>query len=188
MRSRNLPGLVLIAALSACQQAPTLPVLFAVPPATLISDAGTPVGLEDLRGKVAIYDFVFTHCAATCPMQTRAMQALTRQLNSPDLRFVTISVDPTRDTPEVMARYARQFRTDDRWLFLTGDRDRILELSVKGFKLAAEAPPEGSEAFLHSTRFVVVDGNGMIRGYYDSASSREMGRLVRDVRSLLSKT
>lgn len=187
MRSRNFLSVALIA-LAACQQAPSLPVLFAVPAVTLISDAGTPVGLAELRGKVAIYDFVFTHCAATCPMQTRAMQALTRQLNSPHLRFVSISVDPTRDTPEVLAAYAKQFRTDDRWLFLTGDRDRILELSVKGFKLAAETPPAGSEAFLHSTKFVVVDANGMIRGYYDSASSREMGRLVRDVRALLSKS
>ncbi|MGZ5455354.1 MAG: SCO family protein [Thermoanaerobaculia bacterium] len=70
------------------------------------------------------------------------MRALTPMVDKDaPVRFVSISVDPARDTPAVLSQYAARVRNDPRWTFLTGDRDAIVDLSVKGFKLSAGAPP-----------------------------------------------
>lgn len=173
--------------LGGCRESVALPLLFPVPATTLTTETGQPLNLRELRGKVAIYDFIFTNCAASCPVMAASMRTLTREIDSPDVRFVSISVDPARDTPPVLSRYAAAVRNDDRWIFLTGEREQILDLSIKSFKLAAGEPEPipGAEAVLHSQRFVVVDREGMIRGYYDGASPDEMKKLARDVRALL---
>ncbi len=161
--------MLLLAAL-ACSPAPELPKLFAVPDANLVDEGGRPVSLGTLKGSVVVYDFIFTSCTGVCPIMTNNMRALTAKVaKDAPVRFVSISVDPARDTPQVLAAYAKRVRNDDRWTFLTGDRDAIVRLSVDGFKLAAGDPVPGGEALLHSSRFVVVDKEGMIRGYYDAA-------------------
>ena len=111
---------------------------FPIPDAQLVSEANKPVRMSEMKGNVVVYDFIFTHCAGTCPMMTATMQKLTKKIpkQSP-VRFVSISVDPIRDTPEVLRGYAMYARNDPRWMFLTGDRKTIVDLSVKGFKLAA---------------------------------------------------
>jgi cytochrome oxidase Cu insertion factor (SCO1/SenC/PrrC family) len=173
---------------AACRQAQPLPVLFAVPAATLTTDAGKPLHLRDLNNHVTVYDFIFTRCAATCPVMTRSMQSLTRELPDQRVRFVSISVDPAHDSPERLRRYAAGVRSDGRWVFLTGDREQIVNLSVKGFKLAAGDPGPKAEPILHSSKFVVADQQGMIRGYYDGTSAEDLKRLARDVRSLLRRS
>lgn len=181
--------LVLLMALlvaTSCGESAALPSLYPVPAATLTTHHGESLNLDGLKGKVAVYDFIFTNCAATCPLMTGSMRSLTGKLDSPRLQFVSITVDPARDTPAALREYAQRVEADERWIFLTGDRDAIVDLSVKGFKLAAGDPGgAGYEAVLHSTRFVVADATGMIRGYYDGTSAEEVKRLVRDVRALL---
>jgi cytochrome oxidase Cu insertion factor (SCO1/SenC/PrrC family) len=170
---------------SSCREGAALPVLYPVPAATLTTHTGESLNLDRVKGRVAVYDFIFTHCAATCPVMTASMSSLTKTLESPRLQFISITVDPARDTPAALRQYAQGVRSDARWIFLTGERDAIVDLSVKGFKLAAADPGAGAEAILHSTRFVVADASGMIRGYYDGTSSADMKRLARDVRALL---
>jgi len=87
----------------------------------------------------------------------------------PGLRFVSFGVDPEHDTPEVLAEYGRKLGADPaRWAFLHGERPVIRALIKDGFKLAIEdGAPDSVEPILHSTRFVLVDGEGTIRGYYD---------------------
>ena len=156
-------------ALFACSPRPELPKLFPVPNASLIDETGKPVQLDSMKGSVTVYDFIFTSCAATCPIMTNNMRALTPRVEKDaPVRFVSISVDPARDTPQVLSDYARRVRNDPRWTFLTGDRQTIIDLSVKGFKLAAGDPAPGGEALLHSSRFAVADKHGVIRAYYDA--------------------
>lgn len=164
-----------------------LPRLFPVPAKQLVNDAGQPMSLSSLNGKVAIYDFIFTRCGGTCPLVTRHMQSLIADLpKSDDLRFVSVSVDPTNDTPAVLRSYAAKVRHDDRWMFLTGDPAEIRDLSVNGFKLAAgEATASTTEPILHSTKFVLVDKNGVVRNYYDSSDRASLKRLVDDAEDLL---
>ena len=106
-----------------------------------------------------------------------------------DLRLVSFSVDPDWDTPKVLVEYAHTFGADrSRWLFLTGDKKQVYHLASDGFHLAAvEADPAKEMPILHSTKLVLVDRGGAIRGYYDSSDPDEMQKLIRDVRQVLAE-
>ena len=158
---------LLFLALFACRSESDLPKLFAVPNATLVDENGKRVNLDSMKGSVIVYDFIFTNCAGTCPIMTMNMRALTKKVpKDAPVKFVSISVDPARDTPPVLREYARKVRNDDRWIFLTGDRSAIVKLSVEGFKLAAGDPQPGGDPLLHSNKFAVADRSGVIREYY----------------------
>jgi protein SCO1 len=164
--------------------AAALPVLGRVPEFRLVGHDGRGVGLADLAGAPWIADFVFTHCVASCPMLSARMARLDRSLPAA-VKLVSFSVDPARDTPAVLARYARSFAASPRWLFLTGGAGEVRRLSRQGFKLALE-PGLGAapEAILHSNRFVLVDAAGAIRATYDALDPRALRHLEEDARAL----
>ncbi len=166
------------------------PVLGRVPEFALVNRDGRAVRRADLAGAPWIADFIFTRCPASCPMMTTRLARLDRELPR-DLgaRLVSISVDPEHDTPEVLQRYAASFKAPERWLFLTGDGPQIYRLSKEGFKLGVDPAPQASgletaEPILHSTRFVLVDGEGRIRGYYDAFDEEAMKGLGRDLAAI----
>jgi cytochrome oxidase Cu insertion factor (SCO1/SenC/PrrC family) len=172
----------------ACQPALDLPKLFPVPATTLVNERGETVSLDAMKGSVTVYDFIFTNCAGTCPIMTNNMRALTPLVDrDAPVRFVSISVDPARDTPAVLSRYAARVRNDPRWTFLTGDRDEIVNLSVKGFKLTAGDPMPGGEPLLHSSKFAVADKQGVIRGYYDAMDGTVPEQVARVVEQLVAE-
>ena len=173
---------------AACQHRIELPRLFPVPNAALVDENNRPVQLDSLKGSVTVYDFIFTNCSGICPIMSRNMADLTKRIpKDAPVRFVSISVDPVRDTPEALKAYAKRFRNDDRWIFLTGDRDAIVKLSVEGFKLAAGDPQPGGEALLHSSKFAVADKNGVIREYYGGTDGDAPQRVAETVKVLLSE-
>ena len=188
MRARKLLLVISVVLAGACQRKHELPKLFAVPDAKLVDEAGKSVSLATMKGSVTVYDFIFTSCAGTCPIMTNNMRALTPKIakDSP-VRVVSISVDPTRDTPAVLAEYAKRVRNDPRWTFLTGKREDIVKLSVEGFKLAAGDPSPGGEALLHSSKFAVADKEGVIRGYYDAADGTVPEQVAKVVGQLLDE-
>jgi protein SCO1/2 len=161
-----------------------------VPAFSLTNRDGRTVRLQDLHGKPWIADFIFTTCPASCPMMTARMAKLDRELPEDlDVRLVSFSVDPEHDTPQVLQRYARSYQAPDRWLFLTGSKDEMYRLSRQGFKLGVDIPQPtpgapAPEPILHSTRFVLVDGQGRIRGYYDGFDEESMKKLVRDLEAV----
>ena len=155
---------------------------------SLIERSGKKIGLADLRGKVWIADFIYTHCPDTCPMQTADMAKLQdRWAKESELKLVSFSVDPERDTPTVLSEYAKRFKADsNRWLFLTGTKREITHLIEDGFHLLASSAPHGNHGLiLHSSRFVLIDGQGQVRGHYDNRDPKAMGRLEDDVTRLL---
>ena len=155
-----------------------------LPDFSLTNQHGGALSLADLGGKVWVADFIFTSCVTICPPMTDEMTRLQDEFAiESDLRFVSFSVDPERDTPAVLARYADRYGVDSsRWSFLTGEKALIYELAHDGFSLAAGY--QGSE-ILHSTRFVLVDRQGKVRGYYDSRSKANLQHLRRDIKTLL---
>lgn len=178
--------LLLVAIVVACRKEPELPALFPVPNASLVDDKGQPVSLDSMKGSVTVYDFIFTNCSGTCPIMSVSMRELTKKVpKDAPVKFVSISVDPARDTPEALRKYAERFRTDSRWIFLTGDRDSIVDLSVKGFKLAAGDPVPGGEPLLHSSKFAVADKEGVIREYYGGTDGDAPDHVAKTVRRLL---
>jgi len=163
------------------------PVLGQVPDFALTNRDGRQIHRADLAGRPWIADFIFTRCAASCPMMSLRLARLNRDLPpGMPVRLVSFTVDPDYDTQEVLERYAKSFAAPDRWLFLTGGREELHRLSVEGFKLAVDSSGGGKdEPILHSTRFVLVDGEGRIRGYYEAFDEPSMKKLRRELESLL---
>ncbi len=169
------------------------PVLGEVPPFSLVNRDGRTVTRNDLAGAPWIADFVFTRCAASCPMMTDRMAKLAKNLDlgqaGARLHLVSFTVDPGHDTPAVLAAYADRYKAPPDWLFLTGQEEAIHRLSRDGFKLAV-APAGGPdsanppEPILHSTRLVLIDPQGRIRGYYDGFDPESVEALERDLRTL----
>lgn len=167
-----------------------MPVMFALPDFSLTERNGETVTLASLAGKVWIADFIFTNCPGPCPLMTSKMAQLQSDLTAPDIHFVTITVDPANDTPEKLKQYARGYQADPRrWWFLTGDVEKIYDLSVKGFRLAAQTQtaPSADHPILHSTRFVLVDREGRIRGYYEGTDTEALKKLRNDASKLLKE-
>jgi len=159
-----------------------LPVLTQLPDFRLVERSGQKLGLSDLKGKVWIADFIFTRCPGPCPRMSSRMASLERDLRSEaGLRLVSISVDPEFDTREVLAKYAAQYHADEgRWFFLTGDKTAIHHLAKSGFLVGGV-----DDVTLHTTRFVLVDRQGRVRGYYSSSDEEDLRKLGNDARALL---
>ena len=156
-----------------------------LPDFSLTDQRGTPFALSDLQDKVWVADFIFTSCGTICPPMTIEMARLQDEFVAEDVHFVSFSVDPERDTPEVLTRYADYYGADNnRWSFLTGQKEAIYQLAHDAFNLAAGH--RGSE-ILHSTRFVLVDQNQQLRGYYESRSPGSLQQLRKDIKTLLKK-
>lgn len=142
----------------------------------------------DLSGRVWIVDFIWTRCKGPCFWMSGNMAKLQRALPETVL-LVSVSVDPVRDDVPSLKAYARHFLAKEgRWFFLTGDKASVYTLIEKGFKLSASEDPAAplSERFVHSTKFVLVDGDGQIRGYYDGEDPGHLKRLRRDAVRLAS--
>ncbi|MEX2299908.1 MAG: SCO family protein [Bryobacterales bacterium] len=174
---------------SALSQGPELAEFGALPEFELVERDGSTVTLADLRGKVWVADFVFTHCAGPCPLLSSKMSRLQEAVaDLEDVRLVSFSVDPERDTPEALAEYSNRYGADaERWLFLTGRKEPLYQLIGKGFHLAVDDGGPGSGLITHSTRFVLVDRQGQIRGYYDGAEPGTVDEIVPDIQRLLSR-
>jgi protein SCO1/2 len=184
-----LLGAVVFVALRG-RPADELPRHFGLPEFALVERSGKPATLSALRGRPWIADFIFTRCAGVCPAMTARMSALSKRLADVPVRFVSISVDPVHDTPEVLKRYADGVSAPADWWFVTGPVADVHRLSTAGFKLAAMEASPGETfddgPFLHSSKFVLVDASGTIRGYYDSTDEAAMRALEADARRLAS--
>jgi protein SCO1/2 len=156
-----------------------------VPRFELVNEKGEPFGSAQLAGKIWIADFVFTTCPGPCPIISTRMGELQKPLEKSDIRLVSFSVDPEKDTPEVLRHYAEKLKAQpDRWDFLTGERPVIYSLIRDGFKLAVDRDAEAGIP-VHSTRVVLIDRQGMIRGYYDVLEPDAVTKLLADANHLL---
>ncbi len=178
-------GSVMFKEVSASKAASSLPVLGRVPVFALVDQRDQPFSDRDLRGRVWVADFVFTHCSGQCPMMHERMRTLAQMIQHPDVRLVSFSVDPERDTPRVLAEYAAQQRWPmQRWSFVTGARAEITRVCREGFHLAMGDGESQAEPVTHSVRLALVDRRGDIRGYYDASDTAQMAQLIRDLRQL----
>jgi protein SCO1/2 len=152
-----------------------------VPHFEFIERNGTSFGKADMLGKINIVNFFFTSCQGPCPFMNSKVAELYKKYSTTELvRFVSISVDPDRDSLTVLRKYARRFgAVDDRWLFLRGDIDQVQELTEKGFLLAGELPN------FHSTKLVLVNPAGFITGYYNCYDQENLNLLTIHVREIL---
>ena len=162
-------------------------VLATLPTFVLENERAENTGLTDLRGSVWVADFIFTRCAGTCPVITRRMAELEKELDSSaslrDVKLVSFSVDPDFDRPDVLRDYGRTNGADPaRWMFLTGTNEVVRRLVRDGFKVPVGEQPDPNMPIVHSQSFMVVDRLGRIRGAFDALT--EEGR--KDLRATLA--
>ena len=132
-------------------------------------DGTSPFDLRTLRGRAWVADFVYTRCAGPCPLLTANMSGLQKNLPK-EIGLLSFTVDPDHDEPEVLTLYARKFGADpQRWFFLTGEKAELIRLVRDGFLLpvAENAAAQPGERFAHSTKFVLIDADARVRGWYD---------------------
>ena len=157
-----------------------------VPPFQLTNQDGHPFGSADLANKIWIADFIFTSCPGPCPIISSRMSELQKPLERTDVHLVSFTVDPDKDTPQVLRNYAERLHAQaGRWDFLTGNRSAIYDLSQKGFKLGVADGSDEMGMPVHSTRMVLVDRHGQIRGYYDGTQADTVTKLLADTNHLL---
>jgi protein SCO1/2 len=158
-----------------------------VPGFQLTNQNGQSFGSEQLEGKIWIADFIFSTCPGPCPMISSRMSELQRPLEDTDVHLVSFTVDPEKDTPEVLRGYAERLHArPGRWDFLTGAKPAIYDLSRNGFKLGvSEGSDEQPGVPVHSTRAVLVDRHGVIRGYYEITAADGVTKLLADTSNLL---
>jgi protein SCO1/2 len=148
-------------------------VLGQLPAFSLTAMDGKPFGSAELAGEVYVADFIFTRCVSICPRLTASMALLARRYDESGLpvRLLSITVDPEHDTPERLAAYAAEHGLDARrWTLLTGSPEQITRVVRDGFRVPLGQPDTagGIVDIAHTGKFVLVDGQGRIRGYYDS--------------------
>jgi protein SCO1 len=166
---------------SCARQTNALPVLFDVPSFQLIAQDGQPFDSKSLIGKIWVADFIYTTCPGPCPRMTSQMREVQDAVEKmPDVNFVSFTVDPARDTPEVLAGYARAHHVSPgRWYFLTGPPNTLQTLDRDVFKLG-----DLSASLEHSTRFVVLDRRSRIRGYFETSEPGAVPRVIDAIRAL----
>jgi protein SCO1/2 len=175
-----------LAALSACsREAPALEVFGDVPQFQLVAQTGQPFSSQALAGKIWVADFIYTTCPGPCPRMTSQMREVQDAVAKiPDagasVRFVSFTIDPENDTPPVLAAYAKMHGASPQmWYFLTGPVATLQMLDRDAFKLG-----NIDGTLQHSTRFVLVDRQSRIRGYYDTSEAPAIAHVISDVEAL----
>lgn len=169
-----------------------LPLISVLRDFSLTNQFGNAVSLADLRGKVWVADIIFTRCPGPCRRMTKDMSRLQDLWpKETPLRFVSLTTDPSHDTPSVLKRYADEHKADgERWHFLTGEKKEIVELAVDGLKLTTIDKDEKdresiNDLFIHSTIFVIVDKRGQLRATVETDNPEVLTRTKQLVEELL---
>jgi protein SCO1/2 len=177
------------------KQTPPLPVYGDVADFSLTNQLNQPVSLANLKGHIWVADIIFTRCPGPCLQMTRKMKAIHDRLppQSP-VKLLSLTADPAFDTSTVLKQYAERFQADHgRWQFLTGSKQALYDLAMKGLKLAVEEnanpnPKPAEDLFIHSTRFVLVDAQGRLRGLsFEGTEERVVADILKAVDQLLKE-
>lgn len=173
----GLSSLALAAACGGCSASAGLPSYGIVPDFTLTDQSNQPfLSANTLRGKVWIADFIFTNCSGSCPRMSAQMRQVDNALH--DIKLVSFTVDPARDTPAVLQKYAQHYQAEPGvWYFLTGAQPDLHNLARNVFKLG-----NVNGDLEHSTRFVLIDKQARVRGYYLTSEDDAIPRLIADAK------
>lgn len=142
---------------------------------------GQPFGLEQMKGKLNVVDFIFTRCKSVCPITMSNMAELYNLYEGSDkVQFVSISVDPENDSLAALNAYGKKYGVNDnRWIFLSAPVEDVVRVCEKDFMLPADNLPGG-----HTSKFILVDQDGNIRSYHEGLNSDAMTALKNNIRQL----
>ncbi|MCP4521252.1 MAG: SCO family protein [Cytophagales bacterium] len=159
-------------------------------PFSLTNQLGETFSSETLEGKLYVANFIFTRCETICPKMTSQLTRIQELYkNNSQMKIVSISVDPTHDTPEVLKEYAESYRVmNDKWFFLTGEKEKIYDIAFTDLKIDTLEQSNASSELIRSNKLVLIDWFGRIRGYYDGTDQKDVNRLQKEMQILLEQT
>lgn len=158
---------------------------------TFTTQSGDPLVLDSLRGNIYVADFFFTSCPGVCPVMSSQLQRVQNAfIKDANFRIVSFSVDPKKDSVEKLRKYAKEREAiSGRWYFCTAPKEKTYKLANESFHLLAKEDQEdGPDGFVHSDKMTLVDGNGVIRGYYNGTDSGSVNKLMADIVLVLRET
>lgn len=158
---------------------------------SLMNQEGRTVNWDSLEGKIIIADFFFTRCPTICPTMTQNMKRLAETIHNgkrvgdrtnKEIHFLSFSIDPERDSLERLQYWANRFQINpDTWWLLTGDKKAIYDMAINEMKLGLIDGENVDTNFVHSDKFVLIDINRQVRGYYSGLDPEELAKLQSDV-------
>jgi protein SCO1/2 len=154
---------------------------------TFTNQQGEPFGLENLKGKVWMVDFIFTNCETVCPPLTANMSKLQEMAKEKglDVEFVSFSVDPEYDTPEKMLAYGEQFQADfSNWNYLTGYTQKEIEKFAQESFRAIVQKPESTDQVIHTTSYFLVNQDGYVIKSYNGLEDTPYEEMIKDIEDL----
>lgn len=184
--ARRFVPVLLFAALCACTDPATkLPSFDRVPDFTMTDSEGKPFPASSMDGKVWIVDFIYTTCPAECPRMSAQMRKVADGLKDKEpIHFLSVSVDPARDTPEKLHAFAQRWGAPTaQWHFITGTSDSVHLVAFNTFHTG-----DVIDKIEHSSKFALVDKHRVIRGYYSSSDLESLNQLHRDAEALRRTT
>lgn len=154
-----------------------------IPPFSFMAQTGKTVTEKDFRGKITVADFFFTNCQGICPkMSTQLTRVQKTFKDYPDVRLLSHTVDPERDDVATLKHYADMYGADStKWFLVTGNKKKIYEQARYGYFVTATEGDGGPEDFIHTEKFILIDPQGVIRGYYDGTDSLAVDKLMGDI-------
>lgn len=168
-----------------------------VPDFSLTNQNNETITQEDMLGKVYVVEFFYSTCPSICPIMHKSLvKVQDKFFGNPRVGFVSVTINPEHDTPEVLKTYAEENNVvNNNWQFLTGELDDIYALANQGFNLYAAEAEEVEGGFEHSGFFALVDKKGIIRSrlvqqgnpkiYYNGLEDSDVNELVEDIKKLL---
>lgn len=152
----------------------------------LTGQDGQTVSLKTFDGKIFVANFFYTHCPGVCTTMNANMDSLAKAwAKNKMVRFASITVDPERDSQNVLKEYSKKFSESAKWLFLTGDTSTIYTLARNGFLV--NALKVDKDNFIYSDKLILIDVHKRIRGYYSGASATDVLRLNDELKVLISE-
>lgn len=158
---------------------------------TLVNQHGMPVTWDSLKGKITILDFFFTRCPTICPGMTKNMKRLAESIHNGKrvgdktnklVHFLSFSVDSERDSVERLKHWADRFQINpEQWWLLTGDKKTIYDFALNEVKLGLIDGEGVDTNFVHSDKFILIDSNRHVRGYYSGLDSASLSQLSKDL-------
>ncbi len=148
---------------------------------------GQQVSLDDLKGKILVIDFFFTHCPTICPKLAVSMKKLQNSFPNNDsiVQFVSLSIDPAHDSLAQLRNWASKFNVNpDTWWLGTGNKDSIYNFAFNELK-ASVADSDIDTAFIHTENFFLLDKERVVRGWFNGLDSVAQSKLVRDIPLLM---
>ncbi|WP_026955490.1 SCO family protein [Algoriphagus vanfongensis] len=158
-----------------------------IPEFAFTNQEGKTIGRKEMEGKITIVDFFFTSCPSICPLMSKEMERVNDMFrDNPEVQIMSISIDPEYDTPEILQEYADEHHAiAGKWHFLSGPKLETYQLARCGFVLPTLDGMGVPDDFVHSDKFVLVDEQGRIRGYYSGTNREDVDLLMLETKVLL---